>query len=87
MVGKIVNSLNSINPFSKKIIVSVSMISLALCLCGMGIILYTYFNTMTVKLQAIASSMIYSSIVLFAQFVGISLVIDFFNAIIHNSDD
>ena len=82
MVGKIVNHLNSINNFSKKIIVFTSIISFVLCLCGVGIIFYDASMGSTIMLHTIGSTFIYTSIVLFAQFVVGSLVIDFFKAVI-----
>ena len=82
MVGKIVNHLNSINNFSKKIIVFTSIISFMLCMCGVGIIIYSASNGSSIMLHTIGSTFIYTSIVLFAQFVIGSLVIDFFKAII-----
>lgn len=87
MVGKIVNTLNSMNSFSKKIIVTISIISLALCLSGVGIIIYNYFTYNTIALHNIASTMIHSAIVIYAQFITVSLAIDFFNTIIHSNDD
>ncbi len=85
MVNKIVSHLNSINNFSKKIIVFTSIISFVLCACGIGIIFYDASIGSTILLHTIGSTFIYTAIVLFAQFVIGSLVIDFFSAII-NSD-
>lgn len=82
MVDKIVNHLNSINNFSKKIIVFTSIISFMLCACGVGIIFYDASIGSTIALHTIGSTFIYTSIVLFAQFIVGSLVIDFFKAII-----
>ena len=82
MVGKIVNHLNSINNFSKKIIVFTSIISFVLCACGVGVILYDASIGSTITLHTIGSTFIYTAIVLFAQFVVGSLVIDFFKAVI-----
>lgn len=87
MVNNIVNSLNSINSFSKKIIVSASIISLILCIVGTGIITYNANTNQTMSLHALGSSMIYTAIVLFAQFIIGSLIIDLFNTIINNNDD
>lgn len=86
MVSKIINRLNSINTFSKNIIIYVSIISCTLCLSGVGVILYNMLSEFSkVSLHTLGSTLIYSSIVLFAQFVVGSLIIDFFNAVI--SDD
>ena len=86
MVNNIVNKLNSINGYSKKIIIIASIVSLALCLSGAGIIAYNSFNGSTMAMRTLGSTMIYSAIVLFAQFVIGSLVIDFINALIHNNE-
>ncbi len=86
MVGKIVNHLNSINTYSKKIIVWTSMISLVLCFIGVGIIIYDNSVGATLLLHNIGSTLIYSAIVLFTQFIIGSLVIDFFSAILNNED-
>ena len=72
---------------SKKIIISASIISLILCVIGTGIITYNANNEQVMSLHTLGSSMIYTSIILFAQFIIGSLVIDLFNAIINNNDD
>lgn len=88
MVNKIVKELNSINKFSKNIIVYVSIASSILCFSGIAIILYNMFAEFSkVSLHTLGSTLIYSSIVLFAQFVVGSLIIDFFNAVINEHDD
>lgn len=88
MVSKIVKELNSINKFSKNIIVYVSIASSILCLSGVGVILYNMFTEFSkVSLHTLGSTLIHSSIVLFAQFVVGSLIIDFFNTVINEHDD
>ena len=88
MVSKIVKELNSINKFSKNIIVYVSIISSILCLSGIGIILYNMLAEFSkVSLHTLGSTLIHSSIIVFAQFVIGSLIIDFFNTVISNGDD
>ena len=88
MVSRIVKELNSINNFSKNIIVYVSIASSILCLSGVGIILYNMLTEFSkISLHTLGSTLIYSSIVLFAQFVVGSLIIDFFNAVINEHDD
>ncbi len=88
MVSKIVNKLNSINTFSKNIIIYVSIISSTLCLSGVAVIIYNMFAEFSrVSLHTLGSTLIYSSIVLFSQFVVGSLIIDFFNAVISNHED
>lgn len=86
MVNKIVSHLNSINNFSKKIIVFTSIISFALCACGIGIIFYDASIGSTIMLHTIGSTFIYTAIVLFAQFVVGSLIIDFFSAVINQDN-
>lgn len=87
MMSKIVNRLNSINDFSKKIIVWSSIVSLILCTCGIGIIIYNVNTVSTLSLHTIGSSLIHASIILFSQFVIGSLVIDFLGAVINSHDD
>lgn len=87
MMSKIVNRLNSINDFSKKIIIWSSIISLVLCTVGIGIIIYNVNTFSTLSLHTVGSSLIHASIVLFSQFVIGSLVIDFLSAIMNNNDD
>lgn len=88
MVKKIVSSLNSINPFSKNIILYASLISFGLCISGVGVILYNIMADFTKNsLYKLGSSLIYYSITFFAQLILASLVIDFFNNIIKNHED
>ena len=87
MVSKIINRLNSINTFSKNIIIYVSIASCTLCLSGVAIILYNVLSEFSkVSLHTLGSTLIYSSIILFAQFVVGSLIIDFFNAVISDEN-
>lgn len=88
MVSKIVKELNSINKFSKSIIIYVSIASSILCLSGISVILYNMLAEFSkVSLHTLGSTLIHSSIVLFAQFVVGSLIIDFFNTVINEHDD
>lgn len=88
MVSKILNKLNSINTFSKNIIVYASIISLALCFSGVGVIIYNLSAEFSkVSLHTIGSTLIYSAIILFAQSISGSLVIDFLNTVITNHED
>lgn len=88
MVSKIVSSLNSMNNFSKNIIIYISIISSGLCLSGVALIIYNLCAEFSkVSLYDLGSTLIYLSIVLFAQFVIGSLIIDFFNAVISSHDD
>lgn len=87
MMSKIVNRLNSMNDFSKKIIIYSSVISLTLCLLGMGVIIYNANTSLSDSLHNIGCSLIHAAIVMFAQFTIGSLVIDFLGAVIDNHDD
>jgi hypothetical protein len=87
MVSKIVNRLNSINSFSKNIIIYGSIISCTLCLSGVSVILYNVLSEFSkVSLHTLGSNLIHSAIVLFAQFVVGSLIIDFFNAVLSDEN-
>lgn len=86
MVNNIVNKLNSINSYSKKIIIVISIVSFTLCIGGIAVITYNANNNSTLILNSIGSSMIYTAIVLFAQFVIGSLAIDFVNALINKNE-
>lgn len=85
-MSKIIKSLNSINSFSKKIILFGCIPVLCFCLIGAGIITYNNFFVNEVALYDIGASMVQTSTVLFAQIVIGALVIDWFNAIIQNND-
>ncbi len=84
MVKKIVTRLNSINDFSKKIIVVASIISFALCAIGICLVLC---SSGAITLYMIGSNMIHTSIVLYAQFIVGSLFIDLVNTIWDKRDD
>lgn len=84
-MSKIVNSLNSINSYSKKIIVVASILSLILCVAGTCVIAFNSNDSLSI--HKIGSSMIYTSITLFVELIIGSLVIDFFRAIIENNDN
>ena len=87
MMSKIVKSLNQVNPFSKKIIVTGCTISLLLCIIGVILVGYNNIVSQQVELYTIGSSMIQTAIVLFAQVVIGGLVIDFFSNLVNNHDD
>ena len=87
MMSKIINNLNSINSFSKKIIIYVSIISLLLCIGGIGVIIYNHIVLEKIALHTLGSTMIYHSITIFSEFVVVSLIIDFFNTVISYHDD
>ena len=87
MVGKIVESLNSINKFSKNIITIGSILASLLCIAGMIIVNYNYVKLQQVNLYTLGSTMIYTASVLFAQVIIGGLLIDYFGNLIHNHDD
>lgn len=87
MFKKIIEKLNSINTFSKHVIVCGCMISIALCVMGLGIITYNDNMLQTISLYTIGSSLIYSAITLFSEFTIGGLVIDVANNVIKNNND
>ena len=87
MMDKIVKSLNSVNSFSKGIIVTGCSISLILCIIGMILVGYNSIISRQVHLYNIGSTMISTSVVLFAQIVIGALIIDFFGNVLNNHDD
>lgn len=86
MLKKIFDRLNSINSFSKKIIIYGCVFSLILCLIGFSIIEYNNLNLKQLTVYDIGSTMVYTAIVAFAQFVVGSLLIDFFGTLISNHE-
>ena len=86
MMGKIITSLNSINSFSKKVIIIGCIPVFIMCIAGMAIIGYNALVAQEFNLYLIGSSMISTSCTVFAQVVIASLVMDFLNTIIQNRD-
>lgn len=86
MMSKIIKSLNSINSFSKKVIMIGCIPVFTMCIAGMAIIGYNVFVAQEFDLYLIGSSMVSTSCVIFAQVVIASLVMDFMNTIIQNRD-
>lgn len=86
MLKKIFERLNSINSFSKKIIIWGCAFSLILCLMGVAIIEYNNFNLNQFSTYNVGSTMVYTSIVMFAQIIVGSLLIDFFGTLISNHE-
>lgn len=87
MMNKIVKSLNSVNSFSKRIIVTGSLIALFLCIAGMILIGYNTIISQKVQLYTLGSTMIQTAIVLFVQIVIGGLIIDFFSNMVNNHND
>lgn len=86
MMSKIIKSLNSINSFSRKVIIFGCIPVFAMCIAGMVIIGYNALEAQEFNLYLIGSSMISTSCVIFAQIVIASLIMDFFNTVIQNRD-
>ena len=86
MVQKIFERLNSINSFSKNIIKFGCIISLIMCIGGFGIIEYNDICLNQISTYNIGSTMIYTAIVMFAQIVIGSLLIDFFGKLLSNHE-
>ena len=87
MFSKIIEKLNSVNKFSKKVIISGSIISLAICIIGIGIVAYNENVIHRISLYTIGASLIYSAITLFSQFTIGGLAIDLANNLIQNRND
>ena len=87
MFNKIIENLNSVNKFSKKVIIFGAIVSIALCIAGIGIVAYNENVIQKISLYTIGSSLIYSAIILFSEFTIGGLVIDLANNVIKNNDD
>ena len=86
-MNKIFEKLNSINKFSKKVIIAGAVISVALCLIGFSIVTYNNSVLQTISLYTIGTSMIYSAMTLFAEFTIGGLVMDLAGTVLKNHDD
>ena len=87
MFNKIIEKLNSVNKFSKNIILVGSIISIALCMIGLAVVTYNENVIQKISLYTIGSSLIYSAIILFSEFTIGGLVIDLASNVIKNGDD
>ena len=87
MFSKIIEKINSVNKFSKNIIVIGSIVSFALCLLGVGIATYNENVIQKISLYTIGTSLIYSAITLFSQFTIGGLAIDLANNVFKNHDE
>lgn len=86
MIQKIVNNLNAMNNFSKNIIKYGCLFSFLMCLAGIVVIEYNSISINKISTYNVGSTMIYTAIVVFAQVVIGSLVIDFFGKLISNNE-
>lgn len=86
MLQKVFERLNSINNFSKNIIKAGCLFSLVLCIAGVSVIEYNEINLHSISTYNVGSTMVYTAIVAFAQFVIGSLLIDYFGKLISNHE-
>ncbi len=82
----IFKTLNSINSFSKKIIVFASCATLIACIAGISIIAYNSCFVHEVEFFKIGSTLIQKGIIVFCHFTIGALIIDWFNANFQNDD-
>ena len=87
MFNTIIEKLNSVNKFSKKVIIIGSILSLALCLIGLGIVTYNENVIGQISLYTIGTSLIYAAITLFSQFTIGGLAIDLADNFLKNHND
>jgi len=82
MLHKIFERLNSINNFSKKVIKGGCTFSFILCMMGMTVIAYNQLYLNKVATYHIGTTLVYTAIVTFAQFVIVGLLMDFFGTLL-----
>jgi hypothetical protein len=82
----IFKTLNSINDFSKKMILYSSCAVLIACIVGISLIAYNTAFANDVELFTIGSTLIQKSSVAFVQFIIGALIIDWFNTKFQNDD-
>lgn len=82
MVHKIFERLNSMNNFSKKVIKGGCTFSFILCMLGVTVIAYNELYLNKVATYNIGTTLVYSAIVSFAQFVIGGLLMDFFGTLL-----
>lgn len=82
MLHKIFERLNSINSFSQKVIKGGCTFSFILCMIGVIVIAYNQIYLSKVAVYTVGSTLVYTSIVTFAQFVVGGLIIDFFGTLL-----
>lgn len=87
MFNKIMEKLNSINKFSKHVIIAGSITSIALCIIGVSLIAYNKNVLQTISMYTLGTSLVYSAITLFSEFTIGGLVIDVANSVIKNHND
>ena len=87
MLKRIIDKLNSINNFSKRVIFAGAIISIALCIVGLGIVTYNENFLQKISMYTIGTSLIYSAITVFSQFTIGGLIIDIANSLFKNHSD
>ena len=85
-MDRIFKTLNSINSFSKKLILFGSVFVVASCIIGISLIMYNQAFVNQVELYTIGSSLIQKSTVVFAQVVIGALMMDWFKNVFQNDD-
>ena len=85
-MDKIFSTLNSINSFSKKIILFGSVFVISCCIIGICLIAYNHAFVNNVELYTIGSTLIQKSTVVFAQVTIGALVMDWFKNVFQNID-
>ena len=87
MFSKVIKELNSINKFSKNIIIVGSLLSFLLCLVGVGIVVYNNVLLGHISLYTMGTSLIHAAIILFTEFTIGGLAIDLANKFMQSHDD
>lgn len=87
MLSKVIEKLNSVNKFSRNVIIVGAIISIALCIVGVSVVVYNQSVIQKISLYTIGTSLIYSAITLFAQFTIGGLAIDLANNVLKNHND
>ena len=82
MLHKICERLNTMNSFSQKVIKGGCTFSFILCMIGVAVIAYNQIYMSKVAMYNIGSTLVYTSIVSFAQFVVGGLLMDFFGTLL-----
>lgn len=82
MLHKIIDRLNSMNNFSKKVIRGGCTLSFIMCVMGVSVIAYNQLFLNKIATYNIGTTLIYTSIVTFAQFVIGGLLMDFFGTLL-----
>ena len=85
-MNTIFKTLNSMNNFSKTIILISSSIAVMFCIVGICLIVYNTCFVHGVELYNIGARLIQKSTIVFAHFTIGALVIDWFNANMQNDD-